>query len=69
MSDSAAKGLAQKGDVIVLDGQRLVVRERDRSVLSPNLGLLVCPVETAEDDQEGSFWTRRDDYEVEREHS
>lgn len=67
MEGKPLRKFAEKGDIIILDGERMYVRERDRSVLSPNLGLLVCPAEgwLEHDDDTGSFWTRTDDYEIE----
>lgn len=56
---------AQAGQTIILDGERYYVRERDRSVLSRNLGLLLCAESTwIEGHDDGSFWTTRTDYEI-----
>ncbi len=42
------------GDVILVNRDRLRVRDIDRSILSKNLGALVCPADSADD--EGSYW-------------
>lgn len=52
--------------MIVLNGERLFVQQVDRAALSPNLGLLVCPVEDRENTWDPrNRWERRTDYEVE----